>query len=172
MAVKTYSRPMIMLHWLTVLLVAAAFTLVWYGDGGNKELHHQLVGWHKTTGITILVLTLLRLLVRWCSELPAPVRTHALQALAARLVQVGIYLLLLAIPLLGWAMSSAGGHPVSWFGVVDLPSLLAVDKPLSKLLHGLHEKAGLLLLLLVGVHALAAIWHQFWLKDGTLRRMG
>lgn len=168
---QTYSRPMMLMHWLTALLVAAAFVLVWSSEVEDKALHQQIVGWHKAVGITILALTLLRFALRLASQLPAAIETGAMQARAARLAHAGLYLLLLATPVIGWFMSSAAGRPISWFGLFELPMLMSPDKPAAKLLHEVHENAGTLMLILIGVHALAAIWHHRVLKDGTLRRM-
>lgn len=168
---QTYSRPMIFMHWLTALLVATAFVLIWSSEVEDKVLHQQIVSWHKAIGITVLALTILRLMLRLGSQLPAAIETSALQAKAARIGHAGLYLLLLGTPVIGWFMSSAAGYPVNWFGFFELPLLMSPDKPTAKLLHGLHENVGTLMFILIGVHALAAIWHHRVLKDGTLRRM-
>lgn len=162
---------MILMHWLTALLVASAFVLVWSSEVEDKALRQQIVGWHKAVGITILALTVLRLLTRFLSVLPAAIETSARQAKAARVGHAGLYLLMLATPLIGWFMSSAAGRPVSWFGLFELPMVMSPDKPVAKLLHEVHENAGTLLLVLIGVHAAAAIWHHHVRKDDTLRRM-
>lgn len=167
-----YTRSLIALHWLTVLLVVACLVLVWSADGlQDKLLRRELIGLHRSLGLTILLLTLLRLALRGLTRQPALIEVGRLQVVLARLAHAGLYVLLLAIPTVGWMLTSAAGRTASWFGLVDLPALVAASRPLAGQMHELHELLATGLLLLVLVHAGAALWHHYRLHDATLRRM-
>jgi Cytochrome B561 len=170
---RPYSALAIALHWLTLLLLIAGFTIVWsLPDKLSTPNDFQLLGLHKSIGITILGLTLLRLLWRASHPAPAiPASTPLWQRRAAGLSHALLYLLLFAIPLAGWAMSSAGGHPVSWLGLTTLPNLLAKNKALSHDLMTVHKTLAITLLVIVGIHVLAALKHHFVDRDNVLRRM-
>ena len=93
------------------------------------------------------------------------------QRVAAHLSHYGLYALLFAMPLTGWLMSSAHNYPVSWFGLVQLPDLVAPDRDLSHDLEDVHETLSNVLLGLAALHVLAALKHQFIDRDGLLLRM-
>jgi cytochrome b561 len=93
------------------------------------------------------------------------------QLFAARLNHAAFYLLLLAMPLSGWLMSSASNFPVSWFGLVQLPDFVAADPELKDLLEDLHETLAKALVALALLHVAAALKHQFIDRDGLLLRM-
>jgi cytochrome b561 len=82
-----------------------------------------------------------------------------------------MYLLFFAVPLAGWAYSSAAGFPIVWFGQLPLPDLLAVDKELAELIKPLHKLLALALVALAGLHIAAALKHQLADRDGLLARM-
>jgi cytochrome b561 len=82
-----------------------------------------------------------------------------------------LYLLLLAQPISGWIMSSAGGYPVSLFGLVDVPALVGENHDLHESLEEVHEVLFYALAAVAVLHALAALYHHFFMKDDTLRRM-
>lgn len=170
---RPYSALAVALHWLTLLLLIAGFTIIWsLPDKLSTPNDFQMLGLHKSIGLTILGLTLLRLI--WRASHPAPALPMSMPGWQRRLAGLShllLYLLLFAIPLAGWAMSSAGGHPVSWLGLVTLPSLLAKNKPLAHELHFVHQLLAITLLVIVGFHVLAALKHHFIDRDPVLRRM-
>ncbi|HUZ71631.1 MAG TPA: cytochrome b [Stellaceae bacterium] len=161
------------LHWLVVFLLAVQFALAWTMpdiDRGTKP--EGLIAWHLGMGAVILVVAILRLL--WNLARPVPLITEnvpAWQSRAARATHVLLYVLLIALPLMGWANASARGWSVSLFGLVPLPLLLPVDSPLGRALGGVHAEAALVLLGLVGLHVAAAFYHHFLRRDAVLRRM-
>jgi cytochrome b561 len=126
---------------------------------------------HKSVGITILALALLRLAWRWFERPPTPPPMPRWQAIAARLNHGALYLLLFALPVSGWLMSSAAARPVSWFGLVQLPDFIAPDPGLKEVFEEVHEVLVSLLLALVILHVAAALKHQFIDRDGLLLRM-
>ena len=161
------------LHWLTLLAVAGMFALGWVMVGmklGPAKL--QYFSWHKWLGLSIFLLTLLRLAWRLLRPPPPlPDTMPGWERLTARGAHGLLYLLLLAMPLTGWVMSSAGGFPVVLYGVMPLPDLVARDPALAETLTHAHHLEGWVLLALVGLHALAALKHHFVDRDAVLRRM-
>lgn len=134
----------------------------------------RIVGfsWHKWLGITVLFLVIIRLL--WRATHPAPkldLKMPIWQEKVMALTHVALYLLMFAIPLVGWLMSSAKGYTVNYFGLFDLPDLVGKDKALGHQLKEVHELLANVLVALVGLHVLAALKHQFIDKDGLLGRM-
>ncbi len=161
------------LHWLVVLLVIGQFVLANLADGlppGMAKL--GMLARHKSVGLTVLALALLRLL--WRISQPTPSLPPAMPVLQKRLAQgthVLLYGLLLAMPLSGWLMSSAKNYPVSWFGLFQLPDLVAPSEGAYRGLHGAHEALAGLLVLTALLHLLGALKHHFLDRDDVLRRM-
>ena len=110
----------------------------------------------------------------WRATHPAPelaVRMPAWQERIMQLTHLAFYLLMIAIPILGWLMSSAKGYTVNYFGLFELPDLVLKDKATGSLLKQIHEILANILIGLVALHVLAALKHHFWDKDGLLKRM-
>lgn len=163
----------ILLHWLTAILIALAVTLVigreWL-DGEPSRL--WLLDLHRLLGLGVLGLALSRLVLRPVlgtaqvnRDLPSPL------VWLAGLSHGGLYLLLVALPLLGWAQWSASGKAMRLFGVFSVPALFGPDRDLAEILAGWHERIAWLLIGLVAAHALAALWHHFVRRDHVLRSM-
>lgn len=167
-----YPALIIFFHWLVAVLVLSAITLVWLADDlADKELHGTLIMLHKSVGITVLGVMVLRMIFTLPLKRPAPEGGSRATQLAAKTVHVAFYGLLLAIPFLGWWMSSAAGKPISWFFLFDLPGIAPADMPLAKIIKEWHEELAEVLMVLIGIHAGAALWHHSLNKDNTLRRM-
>jgi cytochrome b561 len=162
-----------LLHWLVVALIITQFTLFALFDdlpSGPKKL--ALLARHKSVGITILMLAVLRLVWRWTNPTPPlPDTLKPSQRTLARLTHALLYVLLFGVPIAGWMMSSARGFPVSWFGLFTLPDLVPKNKPLYELLVTTHGILGWTLGVVAIIHMLAALMHHFVLKDDVLRRM-
>ncbi|MCY1672007.1 cytochrome b [Novosphingobium sp. SL115] len=128
---------------------------------------------HKATGILILLLSLARLGWRFTWTMPDwPATMSSLQRLVAKLTHGILYALMLAVPVTGWIMSSAGKYPISIYGLFEWPKL-AVTKgsALAEIAHESHEVLGFLMAGLVILHIAAALHHHFVIKDNVLRRM-
>jgi cytochrome b561 len=170
--VRKYDSGTRAFHWLTVLLLIAAFTIGFRMVGmGFSPMKVKLFNWHKWVGIGVLLLTVLRILWRLRHPPPPPVPMPAWQRRAAHAGHGLLYLLLLAQPLVGWANSSAAGIPVVWLGLVPLPDFVPQGKSLAESLEHVHGFLGVALLGVAGLHLLAALKHHFVDRDDTLRRM-
>jgi cytochrome b561/polyisoprenoid-binding protein YceI len=162
-----------LLHWLIVALIALQATLGLTGmllPLGVEKL--GVLARHKSIGITILGLAVLRLLWRWLNPtppLPSNLKPH--ERFLAHFTHAALYALLFAMPLTGWIMSSARGFPVSWFHVFQLPDLVHKNERLYDAMVTTHAALAIALGLTVALHIAGALKHHFVLKDDTLRRM-
>jgi cytochrome b561 len=170
---KTYPRFLIAIHWLTLLLLLITVSLVLIRDEiDTKSIRLLLINNHRALGILIFAIVIVRILSKFFYRKQLP--QHALplwMRLAANLHHASIYLVLLALPILGWAQTSAAGKTASLFGLFDLPALIAEDSDLADTLTDYHEYAAWLLLFLVLTHAAAALWHHFVRKDDVMNSM-
>jgi cytochrome b561 len=169
--VARYPRPLIALHWLTVLLLAAAYACIELRGNypRGSEIREGLKEWHYGLGLTVFLLLWLRSALRWRGPLPAAI-VAGWQRWLASATHALLYLFMAVMPLLGWALVSAEGKLPEWFGLA-LPALLAPDPALAEQLEELHETIGVAGYWLIGLHAVAALFHHYWLRDATLRRM-
>jgi cytochrome b561 len=170
--VRRYTRTAIALHWVIAVLIACGFGLGWTMTHMTASaLRLLLINWHKSVGISVLCLAILRTGWRLRNPPPPLLRMPAWQRLAARSSHAILYLLLFALPLAGWASSNASGHPVVYFGIVRLPTLVPKDEHLAKSFGMAHSVLGMFLLLLIVVHIAAALKHHLIDRDATLERI-
>jgi cytochrome b561 len=172
--VMRYTTPAIMLHWLVALLIFAGFPLgVYMHELPLSPDKLKLYSYHKWIGITVLLLVAIRLSWRLTHTPPRlPENIAGWQRHASAVVHGALYLLMIAIPLSGWLMSSAKGFQTVWFGVLPLPDLIGKDKALGELLAEVHKILNFTLLALVVMHVGAALQHHFIERQPFLQRMG
>lgn len=168
-----YTTTAITLHWLVAIGLAGTFALGFYmADLSLSPTKLKLYSYHKWAGITLLLLVVARLAWRAGHKPPPlPSGMSALQQWGAHAGHIALYVLMLAIPLTGWLMSSAQGFTVVWFGVVPLPDLVARNKELGIALAQAHMVLNYSLLAVVCIHIAAAFKHHFIDRDGLLARM-
>lgn len=163
-----------LLHWLTAAAVAGLVAGGAYMTSLDKAdpLRDDLYALHKSTGLLVLLLVALRLAVRAGSVVPPLVQRvpHRLQSLAP-VMHFFLYLLLAAVPVAGYALSSAAGKPVSFFGLFELPLLVEEQKGAARVTRQLHVTLAWTLAVAALLHAAAALHHHLVLRDDTLRRM-
>jgi len=161
------------LHWLIAVAIIGTFALGLYmHELPLSPQKLKLYSWHKWAGVTIFLCVLLRLLWRLLHRPPElPAGMPAWQRKAAEATHVLLYLLMFAVPLSGWLMSSAKGFQTVWFGIVPLPDLLDKNKELGDLLQEVHEVLNFTMAGLVLAHLGAALKHHFIDRDDVLVRM-
>lgn len=160
-------------HWIIALMILVLWCVGLYMTGLEVSPQRlKLYSYHKWAGVTVFALVLARLAWRFISPPPAlPAGMSAWEKLAASLGHKLLYLLLFAIPLSGWMMSSAKGYQTVYFGVLPIPDLLSKNPELGKLLEEVHEYLNFFLMAVVAGHAGAALKHHFVDKNNVLARM-
>ncbi len=160
------------LHWLMAVMVLAMLFIGVTMVSTVGPAFMTLIDIHKPLGIALLVLVLIRLAVRWrLGAPPLPREMPPVQAAAARLSHWVLYALLLAMPLIGWGMLSAGGYPIVLFGAVHLPAILPHDDTLYAILRRSHTLLAYLFFAVILMHFAAALFHALVWRDGVFESM-
>lgn len=164
-----YGRATVALHWLTLALIVAAYAAIllrelWPRGSDPREALKAL---HFSLGLSVFILAWARLAVRALSPRQ---RGRRRGGWIPRITHLLLYVFLIGMPLLGWLALSAEGDPVRLFGL-PLPALTAPNAALGDRVEGLHETIGEIGYWLIGLHAAAALFHHYVLKDDVLRRM-
>lgn len=171
--IPRYTRAAQALHWLTAALLVGLVSLGLYMHElplSPRKL--QLYSYHKWAGVTVFLLVLARLAWRFTHRPPPlPAGTSRAVRVASGAGHALLYVLMLAIPLTGWLMSSAKGFQTVWFGLLPIPDLLGKDAALGDTLRAVHEYLNLTLIVVALGHVAAALKHQFVDKDDLLSRM-
>lgn len=161
------------LHWIIVLLIINQWVIGMRADSlplGLAKL--QALAWHKSFGITILGLAVVRLVWRWMNPVPdLSAETKPWERVLARISHLLLYVLIFALPLTGWIMSSAKNFPVSWFKLFQLPDLVAPNESLFQQMRDLHHTLFAVLVAVAALHAAGALKHHFIDRNDVLRRM-
>jgi cytochrome b561 len=159
------------LHWLTALLIFTTL-LIGFVMVNSLGSYAVLVGTHMTLGAVILAIALLRIVNRFTHRIPAlPSTVGPVERKLVAGSELTLYNLLVAQPLVGWAMVSAAGRPVVLFGSVRLPRIAPFDAETYFLLRQCHSVLAYLLVAVVAAHVSAVLLHTLTLRDGMLRRM-
>jgi cytochrome b561 len=189
-----YTKTAIILHWLIAIFIALMFVLGWYMAELPKEAPKQMAydlfdlgvyTWqvaeeisprtfyfnlHKSLGLTVLALIVLRILWRITHTPPAALSSYkAIEKKVATATHHSLYLLMLAVPVTGLTMAINSKYGVKWFGIDVIAGL--DNKPVRDFFECTHEFVGIVLLVLIGIHLLGALKHKFIDKDDTMSRM-
>ena len=169
------------MHWLIVALIITQYVLAQLAEnaGHDRATHPAaalqqlaLLARHKSVGLTIFALAVLRLLWRWFSPPPPfPASMPRWQVIAARLTHYAFYALLFLLPMSGLVMSAASNYPVSYFGLFTIPNVVAPDEALKDIMKERHEMLFDMLVVVAIVHVVAAFKHHFVDRDDVFRRM-
>lgn len=161
------------LHWLVALLVITSYAIgVVREDLPKGDFRSWLLTVHMSLGMIVFALSIVRLMWRSITPAPTPIAGQSSSTrLAAKAGHALLYVAMFAVPVVGLLAAWIKGRTVGFFNLAILPTPFPVDKALGSQIEHLHTFAGHAMMLLAGGHALAAIAHQFWLKDGTLGRM-
>ena len=168
-----YTRVAQLLHWVIAGLIVTQFALAWSAEDLPLGMHKlALLARHKSFGMTLLMLGVLRLTWRFThSPPPLPEGMSRLERAAALATHGAFYFLLFAMPLSGWLMSSAKNYSVSWFSKFTWPNLIGPNEEAFSILKSTHFFLSYALFAIAVLHILAALKHHFWNKDDVLLRM-
>lgn len=166
-----YSSVAIALHWTIAALIIGNVAGALLADALSREAATQIMSVHKSIGLTVLALSIVRLAWRLAHGFPRlPASTPAWDAVAARTTHVAFYALMIAVPLAGWAMVSAGPRPLEWFGLFDWPKL-PVGKAAGDLAHEAHVILAFSTVGILVLHVAGALKHHLIDRDDVLSRM-
>jgi len=160
-------------HWIIAALVVTQFVLANLAEDLPIGAHKlALLARHKSFGMTVLMLAILRVLWRLKNPPPElPSGMKPVERMLARATHIAFYVLLFAMPITGWLMSSAKNYSVSWFGLFTWPNLIGKNETAFDLLRTTHGILSDALFVIAVLHILAALKHHFWHKDDVLLRM-
>lgn len=168
-----YTVPAQLLHWLVAILVVTQFALVWSADALPRgETRSLLMTLHKSVGMTVLMLAIIRVTWRFLHTPPAfPATMNAAETVLARVTHWGLYVLIFLMPLSGWLLTTTAGRSVEWFWLFSFPDLMAKDRALHEAFESAHVFMSWILLSLAVLHVFAVLWHLQVKKDNLIRRM-
>lgn len=168
-----YGSLSIGLHWVMLLLLAAVYACIelreFYPKG--SALRDALKTWHFMLGLSVFVLVWIRLAARLIGSTPriepAP---SPLQLMLAKIIHLALYAFMIGMPIAGWLILSAAGKPIPFFSL-QLPALIGENKELAETIAEIHETIGSAGYYLIGLHAVAALFHHYIVRDNTLLRI-
>lgn len=170
--IDTYGSVAKFLHWLIALLIIGMLIFGFLLDYVPKPLQEQLIGLHKSIGLTILLLLLLRLIWRFFNIQPVyPITIAPWEQIAARSVHYCFYIAIFLMPMTGWLMSSFGGHPVNFWGLINVAFPVQANKVLDDKFFTAHQTIAWIIIALLVVHIAAALKHHFIEKNNIFKRM-
>jgi cytochrome b561 len=160
------------LHWLTAVLIFVQIPLGFYAESLNlSPLKMDIFVWHKSLGMLVFLLLILRLLWRIKGTIPKTFGASLIQQYFAQAAHYLLYGLMVLLPISGWITSSAANIPIKLFWLIPLPALVGPDDALKSLAAEVHEISVFVLLAVLILHIGAALRHHLLLRDNTLKRM-
>jgi cytochrome b561 len=171
--VESWGTPAKLLHWIVAVLVFAQFALGWTAAKWRlSPVKLDLFVWHKSIGMLVLTLVLVRIVWRLANPTPdPPADTPRWEKMAASASHLALYALLLAMPFSGWIINSADNIPFRVFRLVPLPALVAPSDATAELAKGVHFALFVALAALLCIHVAAALRHHYAKRNDVLTRM-
>lgn len=170
---QKYAPITIAMHWLTLLLMIAIYASIELHEAiprGNP-LRGAMEDWHIYLGFTVLLLAVIRLSINLrLTTPPITPPPAAWQLRVSKAMKIYLYALMILAPLFGWAYLSANDESISWF-FISMPSITPVSEMIADLAGEAHEILGLSGYFFIVVHAAAGLYHHYWVKDDTLKRI-
>ncbi|GAA0536900.1 cytochrome b561 [Rhizomicrobium palustre] len=176
---QRYGTVAMSLHWLIALAIIANLAIVFLIEDMPRPDRMFWMGWHKSIGLTVLILSLARVAWRLTHPAPAhPVGISPAQRIAGAALHHLFYLMIIVVPLAGWLMVSTNPRPIPFFGLFDFPAFPGLSgmtreeaHPYHELFENIHVLVGWAFVFLVPVHIAAALYHHHFLKNNVLLRM-
>lgn len=168
-----YDRLTMALHWLTAALVIGLFACaqIWEQLPKGTPLRKELQALHISCGILLAVIVVTRVLWRLFKGRRLPPANQGALNILAKTAHLALYALLLSQIVLGFFLRWAQAEPFNFFGLFEVPTLVAFDKSMKSVFGGLHEQVAWAIIILASLHAIVALVHHYGLRDNTLRRM-
>lgn len=171
--IQNYNAGSKVFHWSVALLILGLLIVGFWMGEFDAPFKYEVYGIHKALGMAVLVLGVLRIIWKIVTKSPKSLESHEKwEKVLSKSIHGVLFLLVVAMPLSGWVMSSAGGHPISFFGLFEFPSIVEKNREIGRAANQAHELIAYALLLCVGLHIVGALKHHVIDKDETLKRMG
>ncbi|MEO6921290.1 MAG: cytochrome b [Collimonas sp.] len=167
---ERFSRPAIVLHWAIFLLVALAYLAIELRGPKGSDSRVFWTATHFWAGCSVLALSIVRVAWRGYKSPPAPEAAAPILQLLSKASHVLLYVFIIVQPILGILCVNLAGHPVALAGLGSL-TIVGPNHDLGKLVKEIHETLGNVFYWVIGLHALAALWHHFIKRDNILRRI-
>jgi cytochrome b561 len=168
----TYDPIARALHWLVFILLAVQVLVGWSLPHIRRGTPQEgIVDWHLSIGTALMLLVVIRLLWRLVHPTPAAASLAPWERVISKITHALLYVLLLVLPVLGWAAANYFGFTVHLFGFLQLPAIADGTMEWAHEAGDLHEELINILLIVVGAHVLGALWHYFIRRDRILQRM-
>jgi cytochrome b561 len=170
---QRYHRLSIALHWFMALLLIAVYVTMEFRSIFPKgsDARSAMKMWHFMLGLSVLSLVIIRLAVRFTTTAPPILPTlPSWQLSLSKLIHLALYGFMLAMPIAGWLILSGEGARIPFFGL-ELPALIAPNKELAHQIEDIHGAVGEFFYYVIGLHVVAALFHHYFVKDNTLKRM-
>ncbi len=169
---ETFGSLAKFLHWLVAVLVIAMLVFGFFLESFSSSAKPAMIALHKSIGLSILILIVLRLIWRFMNKQPEyPLTIPLWEQICAHFVHYLFYIILILMPMTGWLMSSWGGHPVEFWSLWNWQLPLSINRTLAAYFFTLHKIIAYIIIALLAVHVLAALKHHFIGKNNLLRRM-
>ena len=170
---KRYSAQNQLFHWASALLMTVVIILGWIiATGGPTPTMLPLWEWHKTLGLVVLLITVARIIWRWIDGPPsAPGHQPVWDRRLSHATYIALFAVMILMPVSGYLMSSAAGHPPKLFDVIQTPALIAPDKSLQNLAGAIHIIGQFFVYFLILLHLAGIVYHIAIVRDGMLDRM-
>jgi len=170
---ESYSGFAKLLHWVIAVMILGMIPVgIIMHNLEPSALQNQLYNLHRSFGVVVLALMLIRVVYRFAHGVPAPEPSlPPFQRVVSNLVHLALYALVISQAFVGWIATSAFGAPISVFGLFVMPDLVAKDQALAGPLFDAHYVMGLMIAGLLVLHIGAALFHYFVRRDGVMRRM-
>ena len=170
--IQSYGIVSKFFHWVMAFFLFVNLAIGLYMTRIDESpIQILLINFHKSLGITLLILIILRMIWKFINIQPYSLLSSKILNMMVKAFHYFFYIVLLTIPISGWTYSLALGYPVSFFGLFSLPNFISENKSLSEIILFIHNISAYILILLIIVHIFSAIYHHFVLKNQTLNRM-
>ncbi|WP_028486180.1 cytochrome b [Thiomicrorhabdus chilensis] len=159
-------------HWISAFLFIGLIALgIYMHELPKSPEKFELYDLHKSLGIGLFVLMMLRLVWLKISPNPEQISHNRFEHILAHSVKGILYLAMIMMPISGWIMSNSGGHEVAFFNLFTLPNLVGENETVHEIAEGIHGTMGPLMILVIALHIAGALKHHLIYKDNTLKRM-
>ena len=165
----SYGFISILFHWLMALILLATF-LLGLNLEDNFQNYDAVLMLHNSLGILIFLLAIFRVCWRWINIRPKPLASKKILIKLATFIHILFYVIFFVMPLSGYLLTNLQGDVVSFFGT-HLPEILERNRDMKRVVHSIHDLLGNVVLAMLALHVVGALYHHYWLKDNTLKRI-